>query len=334
MRRRLRPALAGCAALLLFLTACAPRFQEIGPPVDRPSLAPNALHMADGVDLPLKSWLPWDRPVAGIVLALHGFNDYSQGMAMPGHGLARRGFAVYAFDQRGFGGAPERGIWPGAQQMAADLATAATLLKSAYPDKPLFLLGESMGAAIIMAALARKNTLPVEGVILSAPAIWGRQTQSGLNRFFLDLGYAFIPWVKVQPRGVRREASSNHQALRALGRDPKVIKATRIDAAYGMVELMTEAFAAGAKLPASGAAGPRWLILFGGREDILASDSVTRFLDSLPSSAPDMGRVALYKRGHHLLLRDLEARFVYDDIAQWMRDPALPLASGADKFQR
>src|SRR5215510_6197681 len=91
--------------LLLLLSACAPRLQEIGPPID----------------LPLRVWEPWDRPAEAVILALHGFNDYSKGFASPGKGMARRGFIFYAFDQRGFGQTPQRGIWAGEKQMADDL---------------------------------------------------------------------------------------------------------------------------------------------------------------------------------------------------------------------
>jgi hypothetical protein len=70
--------LARWAALILLpllLVACAPRLQEIGPPVDQPRLDSTAIHMPDGVDLPLRLWEPWDRPAEAVILALHGFND-------------------------------------------------------------------------------------------------------------------------------------------------------------------------------------------------------------------------------------------------------------------
>src|SRR5262249_54786124 len=150
---RLRPCLL---LLLVLLSACAPRLQEIGPPVDQPALKEKAIHTADGRNLYLRKWLPWegeakDHPKA-VILALHGFNDHSGGLALPGKGLARRGFAVYAYDQRGFGRDPDAGIWAGSDAMIADLKTATKLFREKYPGLPIYLLGESMGAAVIMAA--------------------------------------------------------------------------------------------------------------------------------------------------------------------------------------
>jgi len=48
------------------------------------------------------SWLPDGTPGA-IVLALHGFNDYSNAFATTGQAFAASGIAVFAYDQRGFG---------------------------------------------------------------------------------------------------------------------------------------------------------------------------------------------------------------------------------------
>lgn len=313
-------------AVALLASACTPQWQEIGPPVNTPAFTDKAFHTADGVDLPMKTWLPWDRPLEASIVALHGFNDYKRAFDPPGKGLARRGFALYAFDQRGFGDAPQRGIWAGSEQMIRDLAAAAWLAKAAHPDKPVYLLGESMGAAVILAAVAEHVDMPVDGIILAAPAIWGWQTQPPLNRWIFDFAMTVMPRVAVRPNGVYREPSDNYQMLRQMSRDPKVLKETRVDAAFGLVELMTRAFDSGAKLGAA----PRWLIMFGDREDILTSESVGRFLGTLPTLPHAEGRVALYPRGYHMMLRDLDAHVIYDDIAAWIRDPAAPLPSGAD----
>src|SRR3981081_4232438 len=43
-----------------------------------------------GVRLPLRKWLP-KGPVAAVILALHGFGDYSNAFDMPGQVWAARG---------------------------------------------------------------------------------------------------------------------------------------------------------------------------------------------------------------------------------------------------
>lgn len=323
-------------ALLLLLSACAPRLQEIGPPIDQPRLSDTAIHTPDGIDLPLREWLPRDeslkvKEIRAVVLAVHGFNDYSKGMTNPAEGLARRGMAVYAYDQRGFGRTPQHGIWPGNEQMIADLRLATDLLHRKYPDKPLFILGESMGASVVMAAAAESPPLHANGLILVSPALWGWETQSSFNRHVLDWAAHLIPWMTVYPTGVRVQASDNTAALRAMGRDRLVIKETRIDSAYGLVGLMSEAYRT---LPVLGRADrgyPPCLLLYGGREQVLADRSVRMALAQLPKLPQTQLRIGLYPQGYHYLLRDLDAQTVFSDIAAWMADPADPLPSGADK---
>src|SRR5690606_9822087 len=112
-----------------------------------PELTPTRFVAADGVALPLRTWMPDEAPPA-VILALHGFNDYSNAFSIPAPAWAAAGIATYAYDQRGFGAAPGRGRWHGGATLAADALTAARLLRQRYPDTPLYLLGESMGGAV------------------------------------------------------------------------------------------------------------------------------------------------------------------------------------------
>ena len=130
--------------------------------------------------------------------------------------------------------------------------------------------------------------MPVDGIILAAPAIWGWQTQSPLNRTIFDFAMATIPRAAVRPHGVFREPSNNYQMLRQMGRDPKVIKATRVDTAYGLVDLMTLAFDAGAETWPGTALADH--VRRPGRHP--DDGSVGRFLATLPTLPSAEGRVA------------------------------------------
>jgi len=68
--------------------------------------------MADGYRLPLKHWLPENRPLCRVVLALHGFNDFHMAFEALAGTLVGCCNAVYAYDQRGFGATEGRGLWP------------------------------------------------------------------------------------------------------------------------------------------------------------------------------------------------------------------------------
>ena len=47
---------------------------------------------------------------------------------------------------------------------------------------PVYILGESMGAAVVIATLARGEPLDAAGLILTAPAVWGEAMLVPLKR--------------------------------------------------------------------------------------------------------------------------------------------------------
>jgi alpha-beta hydrolase superfamily lysophospholipase len=338
------------AAVLAVLAACSPTLQPMGPPVAVARLTDDTIVASDGVALPLRRWMP-DGPPRAVLLALHGFNDYSNAFDAPGRWFAARGIAVYAYDQRGFGRAPQPGIWAGADTLVADFEAAAASVRARHRGVPFFVLGESMGGAVIMAALAGHLTpeplLPrstdvrtagtvvplagraegsgmiADGVILSAPAVWATRTMPVAQRAALWVTKNTVPWLALSaPRELNIWPSDNVEMLRALGRDPLVIKATRIDAMAGLTDLMSRAFDAAPRLE-----GPPTLVLFGQNEQVIPKRPIAETLARLPR---DRNRVAVYDTGWHMLLRDLKAETVLHDVAAWIADPAAPLPSGAD----
>ena len=86
--------------------------------------------------------------------------------------------------------------------------------------------------------------------MLVAPAVWGRVTMSVLERVSLWAGDALFPGLELTGRGLNITPSDNVPMLRALSRDPLVIKATRVDTVKGLVDLMDLALASASHLRA------------------------------------------------------------------------------------
>jgi alpha-beta hydrolase superfamily lysophospholipase len=76
------------------------------------------------------------------------------------------------------------------------------------------------------------------------------------------------------------------------------------------------------------------LVLYGAKDEVVPRPPVSLLVKNLPATSRPRQRVALYANGYHMLLRDLEARVVIDDIALWMLHPADPLPSHADQGAR
>jgi len=301
-------------------------------PRPTPRFSGTTFVAADGQVLPLREWLPPEGNrgdhVKAVLLALHGFNDYSNSFDAPAEVWTKHGIATYAYDQRGFGDAPERGYWPGRAALTADVATAAGVLRRRYPGVPLYILGESMGGAVAVVAMTGESRTPlpdVDGVILTAPAVWGRATMDLLPRLALWGAVRLMPGLTLTGRGLEKKPSDNVAMLRALARDPLVIKETRVDTIYGLVGLMDAALDAAPFLETP------LLFMYGAKDEIVPKAAIRRFVDRLPPECRRRARLAWYGDGYHMLLRDLEGPVVTADVATWVLAPAAPLPSGADR---
>lgn len=296
-------------ALILMMTllagACAPRQQTVGTPVQEPQLHRTHLVTADAARLPLRVWEA-ATPKA-VIIGVHGFNDYSRAFDMPGAWFAEQGITFYAYDQRSFGEAPGRGLWPGHETLTADLRAAVALVRASHNGVPVFIVGTSMGGAVTLAAF-EGEALPVEGIILCAPAVWGWSTLNPLYRSTLWMGAHTLPWMALTGEGLERWPSDNIDMLRALGGDPLVIKETRIDAIYGLVDLMEAAYQQSPRTPVP------VLLLYGERDEIVPADPIARLSERLG----DRATFITYPDGWHMLLRDNQREKVWRDIAVWI----------------
>jgi alpha-beta hydrolase superfamily lysophospholipase len=313
-----RHALLAATALL---AGCVARSAPPGPAVMAPEMDADAFTMADGARLPYRTWLP-DGPPTVVVLALHGFNDSRDAWEIPAPDFAAAGIAVYSPDQRGFGAAPGRGLWPGGEALVDDAAAMTALLRARHPGLPLYLMGESMAGAVLMLLAARPDAPAVAGYVLLAPAVWSRSRMNPFLRSALWLAATFLPGVTVSrpPPSVRIYPSDNNDAIRRLAADPLTVKATRFDTLKGLVDLMDAAMAI-----APGFDAPA-LFQYGAHDDLVPQDATRVVWRELPPGP----RRAFYPRGWHFLMRDLHRAEPIADAIAWIRDPAGPLPSPAE----
>lgn len=287
------------------LAACAPRLDLPGPSIADPVLHPDKLIAADGREIALRRYVA-DNPHA-IIVAAHGFNDYANAFHMAGPWFADRGITLIALDQRGFGNTPNRGRWPGTQALADDLATLVRAVHAQSPRTPIYLMGVSMGGAVSTVAASRHD-LPIEGLVLSGPAFWGWSQLNPVYRATLWTVAHLAPWYYLTGEGLRLWPSDNIEMLRALSRDKRMIRETRVDAIYGLVTLMDDAF------DAAGRVNHPTLVLFGDKDEIVPIEPVEAVVAELQGPK----RFVRYQNGWHMLLRDLQRETVYRDIEAWI----------------
>jgi alpha-beta hydrolase superfamily lysophospholipase len=308
------------------LCACAPGVQQAArPPLgfSGPRLEAQSFVSFDGSRLPLEVWTPPEgQETRAVIVGLHGMNDDAQAFWMAGPWWAKRGIATYAYDQRGFGQAPGRGVWGGRRLMTEDLRVLAALLRARYPHATLVVAGESMGGAVAIEAFASERPPDADRLILLSPAVWGWHDQPLINHLALWIAARLIGGHPIEPpRAVTKHitASDNFPELRRMGIDPGQIWGTRPDAVYGLVDLMDHASQDTARLRIPTA------YFYGAHDELIPKSASLRAAARLPAQA----RTAYYPEGWHLLLRDYQAETVWRDVESFIGDPAAPWPSGA-----
>jgi acylglycerol lipase len=316
--RRLAAALLA-APLLLGGCAVAPVSHTWGVP--GPVTA--SFVMADGTRLGYRVWRPAGPPRA-VVLALHGMNDSRDAWEVPGPAFAAAGIEMIAPDQRGFGSTEERGLWPGTAALVGDARRMVALIHEEYPDAKLYVMGESMGGAVAICLAASSPSVPIDGTILVAPAVWGRDEMNVFERAGLWLMVHVVPEMRVTGSIVHVTASDNRAAIWRLSTDPLTLHGTRWDAVKGLVDLMDAAEAGIGRIR-----GPV-LFMYGGKDDLIPKRAARAAWRKLPEGV----RAAYYPAAYHLMLRDHARAVPIEDVIAWMDDPAAKLPSGAEGAAR
>jgi lysophospholipase len=152
-----------------------------------------------------RGWSPaGDQPSAIVVLA-HGFAEHSGRYESVAARLTDAGLAVLAPDHHGHGRSEGTRALISFADAVADLDAVATQALAAYPDRPLFMVGHSMGGALALRyALAHGPRL--RGLALSGPLT------AGEPRAFMRTGAKLVgriapraPTIKLDPGLVSRD---------------------------------------------------------------------------------------------------------------------------------
>ncbi len=313
----------------LLLGACAPMTQHaLTPAADfrGPSLQSDGFVSYDGARLGMSTWLPEGLPEGrepwAVIVGVHGMNDYAQTFWMAAPYWAGHGIATYAYDQRGFGRSPGKGVFADEKVSVEDLRTICVLVRARYPHAVIAVAGESMGGAVSIQAFASDRPPDADRLILLSPAVWGWSHQPVINRAALWVAaHTFGSHSIDTPEVVSDHifASNNIPELKRMGRDPDMVWGTRPDSIYALVTLMDHASRNIGKVR-----GPV-AYFYGAHDQVITKDSAFDAAALLPPE----GRKAYYAEGWHLLMRDYEAPVVWGDVMSFIKDPNAPWPSGA-----
>jgi len=276
----------------------------------------------DGAELGLTVWDAGEEPDV-IVVGLHGMNDWANAFFMAAPYWAEHGVTTYAYDHRGFGRSPNKGIWPKEELMREDLRTAVQVARTRHPEAQIAVVGISMGGAVAASAFGSGDVPDADLLVLSGPGFRGWGALPIAYRASLWMSARVRPgWIVTPPRRVVRiEPTDNIEMLREIWSNPHMTRENRIDQVHGVVSLMETAHrrvtAISSDIPV--------LVTYGAKDIVIPPGAMERTAKVLP----DHARTAYYENGYHMILRDLQAEVVHADTLAFLLNPAADLPSGA-----
>ena len=204
--------------------------------------------------------------------------------------------------------------------MVDDIRATVNLVRARHPTAPLYLAGESMGGALVLAAA--HHDMDVDGLILIAAALRSRDTLGPL----LSGGLAFFahvaPWLPSGPTSIDFQPTDNPRAIEKMRKDPMILRNARVDLGYGLVEAMDMAKSAVPHV------NKPYIMLYGLGDRLVPQASVRSAIEVMPKRADS--HLAFYRDGYHMLLRDKAGPLVAKDIFAWIENKYASLPSGAD----
>ena len=164
-----------------------------------------------------RSWVP-DGNVRAVLLIVHGLFEHSGRYIGLADYFVSQGFAVCSFDLRGHGKSDGlRGYVNKFPDFIFDLSVYHGLIRSTFPQQPIFMFGHSIGGTIAT-GYATDRQQDLSGLILSAPTI-----KPGASVTSFSIASARILSVLLPKMGVTPIDAS------AISRDPGVVEAYRND---------------------------------------------------------------------------------------------------------
>lgn len=182
----------------------------------------NVMIAHDGARLGLTVWKPEiDGRVAHVIVGVHGMNNYAGEFRLAAPVWAGEGRVVYAYDQRGFGRSPGRGLWPEEELMREDLRTAVRVARARHPEATLSVIAISMGSAVAITAFASDDPPDADRLILSGPGLRGWGVLNPVYAASLRLSARLRPgWIVETPSFAQPKMTDNDAFLALQEADP------------------------------------------------------------------------------------------------------------------
>lgn len=255
-----------------------------------------------------QQWLPEEDPKA-ILLVVHGLAEHSGRYMNVVNHFVPSGYAVYGLDHIGHGKSDgERVYVERFQDYIITLNAYVDMIRNWQPEKPLFMVGHSMGGLIGTAYLLESQH-EFEGAVLSGPGV---KVPDNISQTVIVLGKILsmiLPKagiLQLDSKGVSRDPA----VVDAYVNDPLVYTG-KITARLGaeMLKTMQKVTdnAAQIKLPLT--------IVQGGDDILIDPDGAQLLYDSVSSEDKS---IKVYEGFYHEVFNEPEHEQVLSDVKKWI----------------
>jgi alpha-beta hydrolase superfamily lysophospholipase len=243
------------------------------------------------------------------ILIVHGLGEHSgRYMNVVDH-LVPLGYALYGFDLIGHGKSEgERAFIEQYEDFSVTLMAYYKMVKAEQPDKPIFLLGHSMGGLIVTEYLTDHSD-DFRGAVISAPSIMIPDfvTPFTVTAFkFLSQITPKVGVLALDPNGVSRDPA----VVQAYINDPLVFHG-KTSARLG-AELLQAIIRVNDEMERITAP----LMIVHGRDDKLANPKASQLLYDRASSVDKT--LKIYDGLHHEVFNEPEHEQVLGEVAAWL----------------
>ena len=263
----------------------------------------------EGTLLFYQSWAPPIRPHA-ILLLVHGLAEHSGRYLNLVNEFVPAGFLVCALDQRGHGRSEGRRCYVDRfADYVEDLNTYVNIVRGAYPDIKIFMVGHSLGGTIAT-AYAEAHQDKLVGLILSAPTLKAGASITSRDKMLARILSRLAPGFGVNSLDVT-PLSKDPAVFKAYVNDPLVYTG-KISARLGAeilkaIEKTIPPRMPDIKLP---------ILIMQGTEDRLSNPEGSRVIfDGVSSSDKTLKR---YEGLFHEIFNEPERAIVFADMRQWL----------------
>ncbi len=263
----------------------------------------------DNTELYYQSWQP-DEPARAVLVIAHGLGEHSGRYQNVVKALVPQGYAIYALDHRGYGRSPgQRGHINEWAEYREDLRQFVQMVQEKEAERPLFLMGHSMGGCI---ALNYAEDYPggLQGVVASAPAV-GK----------LDIPTALAVMSKLLSSVWPSMSVSSGLDVEAISRDTAVIETYQNDPLVhdkGTPRLATELDkAAQETLARANTFQPPLLLIHGDADRLVNVQNTREFYTAVPHNDKTL---IIYEGGYHESHNDLHKDEMLADLTVWLEE--------------